>query len=384
MSHRLSDRLNPWPETPIVRWLLQTRAGVSPAEYEALIQDVDITFSGVMSSAIAITILGVMFVIICPGWYFGLILAATITVNLFRAALCGALARGTLRGSPVVTDVYVYVTLIWALLLGLMTGGGVWSNISTLQIFGIMTSSAFQGLLCARNYPVPRLALTILVLIDAPVVLSCTIAHNHWLAVNAALTPFWLLGSFSTVIRFQKLAIASYAARFASQEKARRDPLTEALNRLGLAQVCAHPDLPGELTLFCLDLDGFKLVNDTLGHPAGDTLLKLVTARLLNLLRKSDTLARCGGDEFVIVAPHVGAKDAEKLAARLIDAVAGTPYRLDGGAIASVGVSVGFACMPDDAVGMTELNALADEALYESKRGGKGIWRRGRQSIAST
>jgi diguanylate cyclase (GGDEF)-like protein len=205
------------------------------------------------------------------------------------------------------------------------------------------------------------------------------LAADHWMIMTLALGLPWMASSAATVKRFQKLSLQSYVARFASLEKARRDPLTTTLNRLGLTQVCEDPNLPETLTMFCLDLDGFKNVNDTLGHPAGDTVLNLVTDRLRRCIRDSDVLARCGGDEFVIIAPLMEVADAEIMAARLIETVAHEPYRLGGGAQARIGVSVGFGCRPCDAMGMDELRARADEALYAAKRAGKGVWRRARQ-----
>lgn len=376
----LPDRLHPRPRTRVARWLLNT-GGVSAAEHDALIQDIDITVPGILASGVAMTMMAVVCLFRAPGWYFYAVVAASTALNLFRIMLVFGLARGVLKCTQAVTDVHVLSTLVWASILGAMTGGMEANNVPAMQVIGGMTSLGFQGLLCARNYPAPRFAMAIVLLIDLPFLGGCVLAADHWLIMAVVLGLPWLASSAATVKRFQKLSLQAYLARFASQEKARRDPLTATLNRLGLKQVCEDPNLPATLTMFCLDLDGFKTVNDTLGHPAGDRLLQLVTGRLLWCIRDGDALARCGGDEFVIIAPLMEAADAKLLAARLIEKVMHDPYALDGGAQARIGVSIGFGCRPDDAVTMDELSAVADEALYAAKRDGKGVWRRAGQSV---
>ena len=129
------------------------------------------------------------------------------------------------------------------------------------------------------------------------------------------------------------------------------------------------------MAVLCLDLDRFKEVNDTLGHAAGDTLLKVVTARLLAMLRESDTLARLGGDEFAVIQPRAEQpKAAAALARRLIEALE-APIEIDG-CQARVGVSIGIA-MTDrwGSADPTQLLRDADLALYQAKESGRGGYR---------
>jgi diguanylate cyclase (GGDEF)-like protein len=122
--------------------------------------------------------------------------------------------------------------------------------------------------------------------------------------------------------------------------------------------------------IHCLDLDRFKIVNDTLGHAVGDRLLRKVADRIVSACRKGDVVARLGGDEFVVL--QHGARtpaDAEKLAARLVDLV-GRTYVLDGHTV-NIGASVGTA-LRGDLTQARDVLRNGDLALYEAKRAGRG------------
>ncbi|WP_245429829.1 EAL domain-containing protein [Mesorhizobium sp. WSM3859] len=129
------------------------------------------------------------------------------------------------------------------------------------------------------------------------------------------------------------------------------------------------------LAILSLDLDRFKAVNDTFGHPAGDWLLKCVAMRLLHAVRSSkDVVARFGGDEFAIIQFGTkSAADAEKLAKRIVEIV-GKPYR-DKGREMHVGVSLGIALYPGDGHDADTLLTNADMALYRGKSEGRNVYR---------
>ena len=119
-----------------------------------------------------------------------------------------------------------------------------------------------------------------------------------------------------------------------------------------------------------LDLDGFKAVNDIHGHACGDEMLKMVAARLLASSRKEDTVARVGGDEFVIVLGDVaGLGDAQEPASKLVSVVA-EPYCINDLTL-TVSTSIGIAIYPDDAATVDTLISVADDGLYQAKRSGK-------------
>ena len=128
------------------------------------------------------------------------------------------------------------------------------------------------------------------------------------------------------------------------------------------------------VALLCLDLDRFKAVNDTLGHPLGDALLRLVAERLRSAVRGTDLVARLGGDEFTILQAGVEQPEAATtLARRLVDLV-GRAYVIDGHLV-NVGLSVGIAVAPQDGCDRDRLLRLADLALCRAKAEGRSTFR---------
>lgn len=124
------------------------------------------------------------------------------------------------------------------------------------------------------------------------------------------------------------------------------------------------------LSLVMMDLDRFKVINDTHGHPAGDEVLRHVARLLAGQIRQVDCLGRYGGDEFALLLVETDRASAEAAAARLRSLVAATPCHLaTNGLVIDVGISVGVAAWPDDADKIAALVAAADADLYASKRG---------------
>ncbi len=184
---------------------------------------------------------------------------------------------------------------------------------------------------------------------------------------------------FFLMVRLRKSYTELEAARAEAQHRALHDPLTGLANRTmfqeRLTQALAGLNRGGDpVALLALDLDRFKQVNDTLGHEAGDELLKQVSARLKVLLRDTDTLARLGGDEFVVLQDAIKAVgDAAALSERIIAKVS-EPYRLAGTDV-RIGVSIGVAVARDAAADGLDLPARADFALYQAKEAGRNTFR---------
>ncbi|MCJ2069295.1 EAL domain-containing protein [Methylobacterium sp. J-030] len=172
---------------------------------------------------------------------------------------------------------------------------------------------------------------------------------------------------------------ARKASEARADEMARLDPLTGLPNRLllreRLAQALARLQRGGEpYALLLIDLDRFKPVNDTLGHPIGDLLLAKVADRLRSTVRPTDTVARIGGDEFVILQTGIReAGNTQALARRIVDLISRT-YMVEGHLL-TIGASVGVALAPTDGESADKLLKNADLALYRAKLDGRGTYR---------
>jgi diguanylate cyclase (GGDEF)-like protein len=159
---------------------------------------------------------------------------------------------------------------------------------------------------------------------------------------------------------------------------ARHDGLTDLPNRMWLRERLGHAlaavHRGEQLAVLYLDLDHFKSVNDTLGHPIGDELLKAISGRLRHCVRETDVIARIGGDEFAIVRTSLRDSQEASALARRLGEVIRAPYDIEGHAVI-VDTSVGIAIAPNDGVDPNELLKNADMALYGAKTDGRGTYR---------
>jgi len=267
--------------------------------------------------------------------------------------------------------------ICWCALQGGIVFTAIYTGKLVLEVLGTCTAMGLIGPICARNYPAPRYAMLLVCLCDFPFVAGALLIGNRWMLVVLLETPLLILGCISVIRRLHAMAVALLEAEYASQQLAERDPLTGLFNRARLVDVLHDLKAAGtRFVLFYLDLDGFKKVNDTLGHPGGDALLREVAARLQTTIRDSDTLARLGGDEFVIVSPNLGQVESAALASSIIQRISDQEYAVGSESLARIGVSVGYACWPEDGPTLELLQNHADLALYEAKNAGKGVHRR--------
>ncbi len=172
-----------------------------------------------------------------------------------------------------------------------------------------------------------------------------------------------VVGIYTSTIDVHELTLA----RQALERSLERDALTDVLSRRALmdridqavARSAAEP-----VALFFVDLDGFKSVNDALGHRAGDVVLAAVATALARAVRGDDVVGRFGGDEFIVIARLGDRAAAAALAEHLLDAVRRAPCATH------IGASIGYALAPADAVTSFELVRQADDAMYAAKRSG--------------
>ncbi|PWK47223.1 diguanylate cyclase (GGDEF)-like protein [Actinoplanes xinjiangensis] len=190
--------------------------------------------------------------------------------------------------------------------------------------------------------------------------LQSGVDRNSVIALAAtALSTAFVLTRFTIAVREQERAQAQLA------HQARHDPLTGLANRSVLSD---ELERPGPVAVLYLDLDGFKEVNDTHGHEAGDLVLSTVAGRLSAAVRATDLVVRLGGDEFVLLCPGLPQAEAIGLAERVLADVA-QPITFRG-TVLDIGASIGIAADAPD----RDVLRSADMAMYEAKKQGRGRW----------
>jgi diguanylate cyclase len=216
--------------------------------------------------------------------------------------------------------------------------------------------------------------------LDSPVRPDATVDVSTMWLMEAASTVALMLGLFGALVdarahgRNTALASSLSDANRRLREQALADPLTRLPNRLMFEERLDHSlacasDEPGALAVLFVDLDGFKPINDSFGHVAGDAVLREVGKRLLGITRQTDLAARVGGDEFLLLVDKPGTNaDAALVAQRVLQAI-NLPYTLPNGVEVNLSCSVGIVMYPEHGPGQ-KLIANADAAMYAAKRAG--------------
>ena len=170
----------------------------------------------------------------------------------------------------------------------------------------------------------------------------------------------------------------------ASEEKqqslemlAKTDEVTGLYNQRKLSEdlqiaVKQHEQDHDKFSIMFIDVDHFKNVNDSHGHVVGSKLLQDIGSVIIQILRQSDHVYRYGGDEFVVIMPHVDIETVYKVANRVLTQIKGKEFEIEGGDIYRLSVSIGIAEYPTDAKSALDIIRFADEMMYMSKRSGRG------------
>jgi len=235
--------------------------------------------------------------------------------------------------------------------------------------------------ICARNAGRPKLAMGQLGLSCIPVMVACAMLASPVYIVFLVTMGLLLSAMLSITLNVHKvlresIEAADTSARLADQMQhlARTDVVTDLKNRAGLNhsmnEMMEGRAEDSRFALIWIDLDRFKEVNDLLGHPVGDKVLHEIASRLMEVSPADATVARFGGDEFVIFCPIEDRKFAERLSSE-IHAEIMRPVRVEGNRL-EVRASLGVATLPEDGRDTETLMQCSDLALYHAKVGGRG------------
>jgi diguanylate cyclase (GGDEF)-like protein len=204
-------------------------------------------------------------------------------------------------------------------------------------------------------------------------------AYEDWkvddiIFVSFVLGIAWIIYGLRRYQDFSREIKARRGAELEARNLARHDPLTGLPNRRFFAEkldeCLRNVSETQRVAILMLDLDGFKIVNDTHGHAVGDKALREFSDRVSVILRPDEVLARIGGDEFAIIMPKIDSLDEPTNLARRIAATVAEPFMIESAA-AEFGVGVGIAIAPNDGTDPDELLKRADRALYRAKGAGR-------------
>jgi len=328
---------------------------------------------------------------------FASLMTATIAAALTGAAwayawMAAELALGSIRVYLMMTDVAkakaaqrtgTTIAPIWAGLTSvilistgcyLCVGSGV---LPLILMAGIGIANLVGGI-SSRNAGTPRYGALLICILTLPFGLATILSPIPYLFLVGLQTPLYTAGMIFLLLENHKGLLNLHRSEHRNRQMAHHDLLTglpnRAMNQKLFAELLAGPDPEpaspnSKLTVFCLDLDGFKAVNDGLGHATGDAVLVAVSRRLRASVREVDAVCRLGGDEFVVLLPDIADDAAVSIAQRIIAAVS-APFEF--APAARIGVSIGVAAATRDGNTADELLSAADRAMYQAKRRGKG------------
>ncbi|PTM40259.1 GGDEF domain-containing protein [Bosea sp. 124] len=282
--------------------------------------------------------------------------------------------RRAARQEPTPTDLYLLLGVAWAAGVGFGTFISLSSGDWVAATLACLSAAAMVGGICFRNFGAPRMAGLMIFLTLGPCCFAAPFLGEPMMLIVFFQIPFYLYSMSKAGYRLNAMLVSTMQAEREHEFQARHDMLTGLSNRAGLTKALdanlARAAGGKTLAFIYLDLDGFKAVNDTHGHMAGDRLLQLVSERLRRLVRAGDLAARIGGDEFVVLSNQVGSAQLKRFGERLIRDIS-QPYELDDRFAVNIGASVGIALAPEHGVDMESLMSTADKALYQAKSTGK-------------
>jgi len=370
----------PWfPFHASVEWLL---AGPRPQpddiHNELLQQRTNKTRTMVVAIFASLLIASLAAALTGAAWAYAWVLAELALGSTRICLMTRALARAKRdRRAP------VNVSPIWAGLASvvLISAGCyqcVASGVMPLVLMAGIGLANLVGGIASRNAGTPRYGILLICILTLPFAVATILSPVPFLFIIGLQTPVYTAGMIFLLLENHKILLDLHHSERNNRLMAHHDLLTglpnRALNQKLFAEMLDGPwpeaaSASSKLTVFCVDLDGFKGVNDRFGHAAGDAVLVAVAKRLRASVRDVDFVCRLGGDEFVVLLPDITEREAVVVAERIISRVC-EPFEF--APAACVGASIGIASAPRDGTSADELLSAADRAMYEAKRRGKG------------
>jgi diguanylate cyclase len=306
-------------------------------------------------------------------------LLAEIVLGAVRVSIHVAFEKAEASGKNGNAIAPMIAGLVWT---GVLAAGAYQCIASGEWLLILLAGSSLAGVIggiSSRNAGTPRYGIILICTLALPYAVATLLSPMPYLYIMGLQIPFYVVAVIVVLFENYRTLLDLYHAERENRWLAHHDLLTGLPNRVMelkrfdelLREPLSTTDHP-PCTVFCLDLDGFKSVNDRFGHATGDAVLVVVANRLRDSIRNVDFLCRIGGDEFVILLPAISPAEAATVAQRIIERVS-EPVEI-GKVQLYIGISVGSACAPVDGITADELLRSADRAMYAAKRRGKGVF----------
>jgi diguanylate cyclase len=315
-------------------------------------------------------------------------LLADIVLGTIRLSIHVAFKRADASGKTGHAINSTAAGLAWASVLSAAAYQCVASGEWLLILLAGSGVASVIGGISSRNAGTPRYGIILMCVLALPYGLATLISPIPHLFIIGLQTPLYVVAVSVLLLENYKTLLDLYHAEHENRWLAQHDLLTGLPNRAmklkRFDELLREPQSffdaeQQSVTVFCLDLDGFKDINDKFGHAVGDAVLIAVADRLRDSVRGVDFLCRTGGDEFVILLPSISPVEAAMVAGRIIERVS-APFDVGHAsfdlvqASVHVGISIGSATAPQDGNTTDELLRSADRAMYQAKRRGNGVF----------
>ncbi|KTC24152.1 signaling protein [Pseudomonas marginalis ICMP 9505] len=373
--------LHSFPITPLIRWFVKDNENLDRDIRLKLLKDPFSSRAALVAAGMNTLLVCSVAVILHPTLFFICWLIADMLIWIIRWFLLRRFIASGKSMRRYATDLSLLFGLIWAAEIGIGTAGCIISQDPVLQVLACTSAVSMNGAIAMRNQGIPRYAFTQILLTDIPMKLATLFQPEPMLRVLILQAPMYLTGLWVLLNNLNANLTKAYIAEAQSTHSATHDKLTGVLNRSGMfnvmtALLSSKAKVASGFCLLCLDLDGFKKINDANGHATGDKVLVCFSAMISNVVRKNDAVARLGGDEFIVLMPDIDKLSASLIAERIIQTL--EDYVGKNANYKGLGVSIGITeISPFEPGSVEQMLSRADIAMYNAKSAGKNCYRFG-------
>lgn len=294
-------------------------------------------------------------------------LPVDLALTFIRWRVAAYARRNQHSEAPVVLG--MWLGFAWVCWVGLGIVLSLASGHPGLSIAAAVIGAGIACGITSRNAATPIFAGTVASITCLSIVIGAVLSPEPGFITVAVFVLPWMASLGLMIYDNHAILKRLVHAEMVSEQISKIDPLTGLYNRTYLVELSSKIIDRRRFGLLCIDLDGFKIVNDSYGHFIGDQVLREVAQRAKAALRERDTIVRVGGDEFVVFLIEASVAECQAVAARLLDAI-NQPFVMPDGSSTHLSASMGSTCN-DGATPFSVVLNVADQAMYRAKAAGK-------------